>query len=403
VGSQRLTAAACAWQGALVGLGHADGTAWHGAIEGAAVNWSDVLEEARRLRLASFLHLGLTAAPGIRAKVPSSVTEALRRAAYASTVRATQLERLCASIATDATLAGIPVLVLKGPALVSLVYPEAAPRPMDDVDLLVAREDRERLACILRARGYRNDLRGEEDFLDPSRCFSVDVNAGLVNTTRIPARGALWPVTFEELWARSQVCTLSGVPVRTLGPLDTILHVALHAVHHHGLGGALWMLDLLACLRQWPHALDSNLILPPPLRRSLWYCLEVLSAFVQDPAPEVRAALQPRWLFPGEGWILTARKERELPEEIRYTFTLACLPNWRAKSTFLRQVAFPRPGVHTDGFGDAGGSAPGLGEHWRSALRFGWNGLRVVLAGRARPGQRSAGATDSLGRRETSR
>lgn len=375
------------WQGVLVGLGFADPAAWQAATGDAAVNWPEVLEEAGRLRLRSLLHLGLAAAPCVRAQVPRAVAESLRRAACAAALRATHLERLCATIVAEATPVGIPVLVLKGPALASLVYPSVAVRPMDDVDLLVAEVDRERLAGILRGRGYRNDLRGEEDFLSPSRDVSIDVHFGLVNTTRVPARRALWPVTFDELWARSQVCFLNGIPVRTLGPLDTILHLAIHAVHHHGLAGALWMVDLLGCLRKWPLALDGSAILPRPLQRSLWYCLEVLSGYGQTPVPEIRARLRPRCLFPGEARILNLRRVAEPPDEIRYALTLACLPQWRARAAFLRQLVLPRAGVHTDGFGDAGGSAPERGQYWRVAMRLGRTVFRGARAGRIHPGR----------------
>jgi hypothetical protein len=370
----------------LVGLGHADAAAWLATIQDAPVSWADVLEEARRLRLVSFLHLGLTTAPGLRARVLPSILEAVRRAACASAVRATQLERLCAATVADASAAGIPVLVLKGPALASLVYPSLAIRPMDDVDLFVGAEHQGHLAEILCGHGYRNDLRGEEDFLPASRSVSIDVHTGLLNTTRIPARGALWPVTFDELWIRSQVCVLAGIPVRTLGPRDTIFHLAIHTVHHHGLGGAMWMLDLLGCLRAWPRALDGVKAEAPPVRRTLWYCLEVLTAHGQDVVPELRSTLRPRWLLPVEGWVLAARKRWDLPAEIRYALTVACLPGWRPKVAFLRQLLFPQAGVYTAGFGDgAEEDVPGWWEHWGAAVRASKETFRRSRIGRTDP------------------
>jgi hypothetical protein len=183
------------------------------------------------------------------------------------------------------------------------------------------------------------------------------------------------------------VCVLAGIPVRTLGPQDTLFHLSLHAAHHHGLGGALWMLDLLACLRTWPWTIHGVATAPPPIRRSLWWCLEVLAAHGQDPFPGARDALRPRWVIPGERWILAARRRWELPGEIRYALTLACLPHWRSRVAFLRQLLFPRPGVHSEGFGDGGADVPGWGQHWRTALRLGGSALRVAFSGR---GHRSA-------------
>lgn len=370
------------WQGVLVGLGFADPAAWQAATGDAAVSWPEVLEEAGRLRLRSFLHLGLAAASCVRAQVPRPVAESLRRTACAAAVRATQLERLCATIVAEAARAGIPALVLKGPAMASLVYPSAAVRPMDDVDLLVSGEDRERLADLLRSSGFRNDLRGEEDFFSPSRDVSIDVHTGLVNTTRVPARRALWPMTFDQLWACSQTVVLGNVPARTLSPRDTLLHLAIHTVHHQGFGGMLWMVDLLACLRAWSFSPDDMEDAPPAVRRSLWYCLEVLASRGQDPVPSIRAAVQPDRVHLLEQWALAAIAHGEVPAAIRYAFTLACLSQWKAKGAFLRQLLFPRAGVFTNGFKDAGNSAPSRGEHWCLAIQLCREALRAALASR---------------------
>ncbi len=334
--------------------------------------------------------------------VPSPVAEALRHATYVAAARVTRLERACDEVMAAASAAGIPALLLKGLALGALVYPSPMVRPMDDVDLLVAEGDRTKLTEILHSLGYRNDLRGEEDFYVPGMTYSIDLHTGLVNTTRIPARGALWPTTFNELWSRSQSCVLGGIPVRTLSPMDTILHVATHAVHHHGLAGTLWMVDLVACLQKWPHAFDLHPTISPPLQRSLWHCLEVLSAYGLDPIPEVRAALRPRWFFPGEAWILSARKAAEVPQEIRYALTLMCVPQWRNKAAFLRQVLFPRAGVHTDGFGDARGTRPGWGQHWRIVMRLGRKGSKAFFAGQPRFKQEEVLVDDILDYREKS-
>jgi hypothetical protein len=382
VGSQRLTAAELAWEGALAGLGGREAAARLARRLDGLVPWADVLREARRLRLAPLLHLGLRSVDELRAQVPDPVGEALRRTTRAAAARAARLERVCAGTAAAAASAGIPVLVLKGPALGSLTYPAAAVRPMDDVDLLVAARHRGPMAEVLRGRGYRNDLRGEEDFLAGDRSHGIDLHTEAVNTTRLPARRALWPVSFDELWARSQTFALAGTTLRTLGPQDTLRHLAIHAVHHHGLAGRLWMVDLLACLRAWPRALDGIASAPAPVRRSLWYCLEVLATGGRDPAPEVRRAIRPPALLPGEARLLAAGSRGDLPEGVRYGFTLVCLPTWRAKAAFLRQLLFPRAGVHTDGFGDAAGSVPGWPDHWGLAARLARGCLRAAFGRR---------------------
>jgi hypothetical protein len=389
--SQRGIATEVVWQGALAGLGDSDAAERLRMRLDGPVPWPEVVTEAQRLGLAPLFHLGSHSSPALRAMVPPPATEALRHATHLSATRVTRLERACADIVMAATAAGIRILVLKGLALGALVYPSAMARPMDDADLLVTPTDREKLAAILHGFGYRNDLRGEEDFYVPGMAYSIDLHTGLLNTTRVPARGALWPVTFDELWARSQACILGGIPVRTLGPLDTILHVAIHAVHHHGLNGARWMVDLLACLRAWPLDLSDVLDSPSALRRSLWYCLEILAGRGQDPVSHIRSTIRPAWVFPAENWVLAAANKGEVPEAIRYAFTLACLPRWTAKTAFFRQLLFPRTAVFTDAFKDAGNSAPSRGEHWSLAMQYCRQALKAALAGRTQSSKRSPG------------
>jgi len=381
-------AAGLAWEGALAGLGDADAAARALAQLHGKLPWAEVVAELQRLRLAPLFHFGLHAFPALRAHVPDPVTGTLRRATHAATVRVAQLERACADVVMAATAAGIPVLLLKGLALGTLVYPSAAARPMDDVDLLVIEGDRERLTAILHGWGYRNDLRGEEDFYVPGLAYSIDLHTRLVNTTRIPARDGLWSVSFEDLWKRSQTVMLGDVPVRTLGPVDTLLHLAMHTVHHHGFEGKLWMVDLLAGLRAWPLSPGDATDAPPAVRRSLWYCLEVLASLGHDPVPEIRAAVQPDRLLPGERCVLAAMGHGDGPEAVRYAFTLICLPHWRMKGAFLRQLLFPDASIYTKDFEDAGGSAPGWLKHWQSALALGCQGLRTLLGGRARSRRR---------------
>ncbi len=368
------------WTASLAGLGDTDATARLAAWPHRTVEWPTILAEARRLRMTPLVYAGLCAGHSFRANVPTHVREVLRRLACLAAIRAARLERVCGEVVAAATTAGIPVLVLKGPAMGSLVYPSAVARPLDDVDLLVAPANRDNLAEVLRSRGYRNDLRGTEDFLNADGSHSIDLHTGLLNTTRLPARGGLWPVTFDELWAESQAFFLGSVLARTLGPRHTLYHLGIHAVHHHGLARGLWMMDLLACLRTWPNSIDGVGVGPPPVRRSLWYCLEILASQGQDPVPHVRAAVRPGRILPWERWVLTARGLRELPEGIRYALTVTCLPHWREKVAFLRQLLFPPAGVHTEGFADGEERIPRWQEHMGMAARLSGGGLRVVLA-----------------------
>ncbi len=360
----------------LVGLGRSEFAGRLAERLGSPVAWPEVLTASHRWHVAPLLHAGLrTAAAGA---VPPAVLEALRRAALASGARSVRLEQAAASAIEAASGEGIRILLLKGPALQRLAYPAGIARPMDDVDLLVAPADGPRFGDLLRRRGYRNDLRGEEDFFAPDLTHSIDLHTGLLNTTRLPARGALWPQAFETIWRRRQPVTLAGVPAWTLGPQDCLQYLAVHAVHHHGMEGVRWMADFLAALQAWPPSPRACLRSPAAVRRSVWYCLDRLAARGVDPAPETRAALRPRYLLPGERRILAHAGHGEGAGHLRYGLTFACLPGWWARAAFARQLLFPADGVFAAGFGDAGRPP-------RHAWMAHWRQLARLVAGHADP------------------
>jgi len=351
-GSQKQTAAAAIWAEVLAVLGGPAATDRTAARLPAAEAWPDFLAEVRRLRVAPLVYAGLRTAAG--GTVPPAVLDVLRRETLAVGVRAARLEQAAGSVIAAASARGIPVLTLKGMALQNLAYPAGIVRWMDDVDLLVSPAASPTFGELLRDRGYRNDLRGEEDFFAPDLSHSIDLHTDLVNTTRLPARGALWADPFPAQWERRQSFALGGTTAWTLGPSDTIQHLAVHAVHHHGLHGAWWMADLLAALRAWPRAVHSARTAPAGVRRSVWYCLEILAARGCDPAPDARTALRPRQLLPGERRTLAVAAQAGCSGHIRYALTLACLPGWTARAAFIRQAVFPPASIYVKGFADAG-------------------------------------------------
>jgi hypothetical protein len=374
--SQKQTAGSVIWAGVLAGLGRPAVTGGLAACLAETTTWPDIVAEARRLRVAPLVYAGLQATDASR--ISRGALEALRRTTLMVGARSARLEETTASVIAAAADAGISVLILKGLALQNLTYPAGILRPMDDVDLLVSAADRPRLGHMLRSRGYRNDLRGEEDFFASDLSHSIDLHTHLVNTTRVPARGALWDEPFQRLWERRQPFLVGDVPAWTLGPQDTTWHLAVHAVHHHGLHGVLWMVDLLAASRAWPAAFVAVDRAPAGVRRSVWYCLEVLAARGQDPVPTARVAVRPKWLFPGERRVLShTAREAECASHVRYGLTLACLPRWTSKVAFATQLVFPSDGVYAAGFADAGQPVQHTWiRHWRDVAGLVTNGRR---------------------------
>ncbi|MCZ6632711.1 MAG: nucleotidyltransferase family protein, partial [bacterium] len=139
----------------------------------------------------------------------------------------------------------IPIMVLKGPALIHLVYTDPGIRPMSDLDLMVSPEDLPEFQQILSNLGFR-DVPHYPDVFQREKLV-LDIHTDPLNQSRIAARGWATPIKTEQLWASAQPFK----PYRQLKILDItdqILTLAIHALKH-GYQQQIWLLDLLECLQ----------------------------------------------------------------------------------------------------------------------------------------------------------
>ncbi|MDX6521681.1 MAG: hypothetical protein QOJ31_441 [Gaiellales bacterium] len=143
----------------------------------------------------------------------------------------------------------IPFMVVKGPVLAEVVYPRNDLRAYDDVDLVVPRRRfADAISALIGAecdvldrnwRRIRREMRGQVH-MTARYGTSVDVHWHLLN--RGSVRSA-FRLEMDELFERARPVSLDGPRVMTLDPIDTLLHLALHA----GLSGGAklsWLKDI---------------------------------------------------------------------------------------------------------------------------------------------------------------
>ena len=171
----------------------------------------------------------------LKTQSPSAHAEALLRAHVLA-----QVARALRDLAASA-------LLVKGAALALTVYPQPASRPMQDLDLLVRRADRDRILAALAAAGgvvhvdpdrpLTADLLGETAVMMPagSTPFLVEIHTSLDNL--VPR-----PIDEAGLFARALPAPgLPGLLVPSV--VDHALLIALHAAGHE-LRHCIAMLDL---------------------------------------------------------------------------------------------------------------------------------------------------------------
>jgi hypothetical protein len=200
---------------------------------------------------------------------------------------------------------GIPVVLLKGAALLSLVYQDLALRPMADVDLLVRREDLQQAANLLCEMGLspRKTRRSPEDyetghhhwvpFASPDGLLVVELHR-----TIVPPRAQVG-ASVDDLWRRAEPIRLGTATVLTLCPSDLLLHLCIHASCNHLFTPSLrCVYDLsltassLAGTIDWPNFIESARAWNAG--RYVYCCLWLVQTLMPAPVPgTVIAAVLP--------------------------------------------------------------------------------------------------------------
>jgi hypothetical protein len=218
------------------------------AAAGAIADWSAVVGAADYHGLTSILY-----AHARDGAVPMPIaTQRLLAAQYAmhrheNSVRLRELGRVLRTFAAD----GIPVIVLKGPALISLVYHDPGLRPMVDVDLLLPADQLIRAQGRLRDLGYAvwlpasDDWRRYKHHLPPAvrRVDDVTVQVELHWDAISRDRGG--SLGWNQASAAARTIDVDGVAVNTLGLGDMLWHLCRHLAGLQHPFRLIWFADIV--------------------------------------------------------------------------------------------------------------------------------------------------------------
>lgn len=199
-------------------------------------------------------------------KLRARICEAARHEALSSMLLEAETGRVLAALRET----GSPGLLLKGSALAHWAYSLPHLRACSDVDILLpSREAAERLSGTLGRMGYvraqtSGDLVAYELMctreVTPGWAVEVDVHWRLVNSALFAER-----FTFEELMNASVPIPALGAHAHGLGPVDALLHAAMHRSSNitAGIGDRLkWLYDFVVLTQrftpaEWRHCVEK--------------------------------------------------------------------------------------------------------------------------------------------------
>lgn len=164
----------------------------------------------------------------------------------------------------------ITPVAFKGAALAYTVYPDAACRPMGDIDLWVSGEQMSQAKAALEQLGYDAKPKTTRPLALMVRArgelplYGSQAGSGLVELHWGVFSGEWLLQTTHiddaDLWARAMPARLAGQPALILSPEDNVIQVAVHLAINHNMS-APWLrglMDIALLARHYP--IDWNVI-----------------------------------------------------------------------------------------------------------------------------------------------
>ena len=177
------------------------------------------------------------------------------------------------------TAAGIPVMALKGAALIDGIYGELGARPMDDVDLMVPRRSAEKALRALSEAGWASPTHANGDFRRPLRIVhgvpllrpggrAIDLHWRLLDECPAANDGSFWDA--------AEPFAFGGVQALRLCPADQLLHLSVHGIRWDPVPPIRWAADIYLLLQRRGPEVDWERLVTQAIDRGL--TLELLAA-----------------------------------------------------------------------------------------------------------------------------
>ncbi|HET6516462.1 MAG TPA: nucleotidyltransferase family protein [Thermodesulfovibrionales bacterium] len=206
-----------------------------------SLDWDEIIDSASWHTVAPLVYGTLKDMPE-RRFVPPKAIDVLKEAYYAAWGRNMLLYAELGRVLEAFRAEGIEVILLKGAALAKTLYPDIGMRPMNDVDIMVKREDLFQAERRLSELGYvfhgGNTLEWWREnychigYVYPEQSVLVELHWHITSKTDSSGIHGLVSDVTEGFWRRAHHGEHFGDNVRILSPEDALLHLSLHFLKH---------------------------------------------------------------------------------------------------------------------------------------------------------------------------
>ena len=299
------------------------------ALVARGPDWQAILRKTEGWGLAPLVYTNLRQA--VQAgQMPKEVADRLRYLSHRDTIHDVARRELLRTTLLRLAEASIPVIVLKGAALATLVYPSPALRPMRDIDLLIQRDDQDRLEAVLRSM-RDGDTHPRSSLPDPKRLALLDVRYDLFHS-RSSADGlpTVGRMPIAGFWERARPVQIEAVATLVLSHEDLLLSLAFHLMDTgRFIGHVRTLCDIGEVCRRYSEAIEWRQLVARAcaykMEKPLYYALHLAREMVGAGVPsEVLRKLRTSFgQLPLEERAITAVARRALLSDDQHSPVLA--------------------------------------------------------------------------------
>lgn len=219
--------------------------------------WCAVAHLAQQHRLVEFLYSQLKK-QGLAPRVPAELLQSLRADYLRTAKRNLRIYQELRGLFAGFQRAGIDGILLKGAYLAEEVYGDVGVRPMGDADVLVKKQDLERVAKVMQDLGYARTNQLDEMIAEDYHFAWMHTGHGLmveIHWDLIDSLAGIH-VNMDALWERVRPARIAGTWMHGLSAEDQLLHLCIHTTKHIFDIGLRAMCDLTETVRRFHDSMD---------------------------------------------------------------------------------------------------------------------------------------------------
>jgi hypothetical protein len=306
--------------------------------------WNDLWSQLKGERL-----IGLTQS-AIEAGFPVTAAQRgdVQMAAIGQAIDCFRLEALLVGLAHRFADRSIDWRLVKGPSVARRFYPRVEWRPFGDIDVVVRAEQWDRAAALLTeigcARRFDEPRPGFTSRFGKGACFITPDNYEIdLHRTFVAGPHGL---SFDPrlLFDGPDFIELYGVPIATLSPALTGIHVAMHAMLGSPEPRLLPLRDLVQVVGHGLsvddlHSTATRLGARLPLARAVVVARSTLQVDIDSELTEWASSYRPTQAEQRAFDVYRAREGRYSRQALA---GLRALPDWKSRAAYASALALPQ-------------------------------------------------------------